>query len=387
FAMSRASRSWCRKIVQWTLRSTLYASWALGLFPFVYDSKTTKLKRSIWQLVYGVLLNSTLVLGILKTYSDTESTVRVELYKHNPLVEQVNNLHNYVLLLTIFVTYFRNWWLSADLERIFNAMLRFYHNHFKFYDYKECLYFENFMMFKGLTNFLELASIVAMGVAHSPIFSMRMLLGVICMLAIQLGILLLGMHFHIAAIYIYRFVWIINGELLELFYSPNRSSNKVDKLHRLYKQLLELNLRLVAAYDYQMILFMLSLLTVNIISIYFFIVYNWSLNKPISLIVIFNAFQALSINIMDFWLNIVICELSERASRGTSTILKLFNDIPNLDVDLDRSLTDFALFCSHRRLEYNHCGLFHINNTMGFRMLVSCMLHLVYLLQFDFMNL
>ncbi|KAH8403271.1 hypothetical protein KR222_009507, partial [Zaprionus bogoriensis] len=387
FAMCRTHRNWCWKSVQWTLRSTLYASWALGLFSFVYNSKTKKLKRSMWLLVYGILLSSTIVLGMLKTFSGAENPVIAYLYKRNPLVKQLNLVHNYLILLTIFTTYFRSWWLSADLERILNKMLRIYQHFFKAYDFKQCLNFEYFILSKGLIIVLELATVLVIDLIFTHTFSFRMLLNVICMVAIQLGILLLGMHFHIAAIFIYRFVWIINGELLELVYSPNRSSNKVKKLLHLYSQILELNLRLVAAYDYQIILFILCMLTVSILSTHYFIVYISVVTASVSPKIVLGMICFFLVNSMDFWLHISICELSERASRGTSMILKLFNNMPNLDLSMDRSLTDFALFCSHRRLEYKHCDLFHLHNAMGFRMIICCVLHLVYILQYNYMDL
>lgn len=377
----------------------------MGLFPFVYNSRSLKLKRSRWLVVYGIFLNVVLVWTIFRTYKDTETTARMELNQRNPLVEQLNNLHNCLLLLTVFITYFRIWWLSEDLGSIINKMMHLYRRHFKEYDSEDCLSFDHYIILKGLCIVLELTSMIALTIGLSPRYSYKMLLGVISTLAVQQGVLLVGMHFHLAVIYVYRFVWIINRNLLKLVYSPTRNSSKVRRLHHLYKQLLELNLRLVAIYDYQMILFMLCLLTVNIISTFYFLVY--CLNNPISLVVVLNFIQSLLINIMDFWLSIIVCELAERASRGTLTILRLFNGIPNLSMDMDGSvstsrckisdykwytsilfqLNDFALFCNIRRLEYNHCGLFHIHNAMGFRMIESCVLYLVYLIQFDYMNL
>lgn len=50
-------------------------------------------------------------------------------------------------------------------------------------------------------------------------------------------------------------------------------------------------------------------------------------------------------------------------------------------------LTEFALFSSNQRLKYNHFGMFDVHNAMGFRMIISSTLYLVYLVQFDFMNL
>lgn len=52
-----------------------------------------------------------------------------------------------------------------------------------------------------------------------------------------------------------------------------------------------------------------------------------------------------------------------------------------------QQISDFALFCSHRRLKFLHCGLFYVNREMGFQMLVTSFLYLLFLVQFDFRNL
>ncbi|EDW64385.2 uncharacterized protein Dvir_GJ17443 [Drosophila virilis] len=287
--------------------------------------------------------------------------------------------------------HFRNWWLSEELASTINTLTNLYQQHLNPHDFNDCLSFDNYIIYKGLSIWLEVASMFVMRYGLSPPISFKLFLGLVGVMAVQMSILLIGMHFHLAVLYIYRSVWIVNRELLTLANQLRmwniRSSPRVQELHCLYSRLLGLSNRLGALYDYQMTLFMISLLSVNILSIFYMIVYCISLKKILTFALAINFIQALAINLMDFWLSIAVCDLAERQGRATSAILKLFNDIPELEVDLDRSINDFALFCCHRRLRFNHCGLFYVHNAMGFRMIVACVLYLIYLVQFDYMNL
>jgi len=408
--MCRAHRSWCRKLVQFNLWATLYSSWVLGLFPFIYVSRTRSLQRSRWLVVYGIVLNVLVVWVLFKSFAATKTGATEELFKRNPLVHKISQIQDIVLLMTFFLTYFRNWWVSEELCRILNMLLDLHHRHIIKFDSSDCKKFDNYILYKGSCIMLELITMILMQIVLDTSSGFQMILGFITVLFMQLGVLLVSMHFHLAVMYIYRSVWIINRELLRLVNQlrvfGTAKSSRVYKFHCLYKRLLELNLRLVAIYDYQITLLMVSLFSINITSPFYVIVYAISLKKPITIFMGFNFLQALSVNIMDIWLNFAVCELAVRASQGTARILKLFNDIPDLTEDLERSvsicrfklsevilkalffqLTDFALFSSHQRLKYNHFGMFDVHNAMGFRMLIACTLYLVYLVQFDFMNL
>jgi len=120
------------------------------------------------------------------------------------------------------------------------------------------------------------------------------------------------------------------------------------------------------------------------------------------------ASPQLIINFWDFWLNIVVCDLAGKCGDQTSKVLKLFTDLEHDDEELERSvsiycwnsssnesfiypyirqLNEFAWLCTHRKFRFQLCGLFSINHNMGFQMIITSFLYLVYLLQFDFMNL
>nr|XP_016930959.1 putative gustatory receptor 22b [Drosophila suzukii] len=187
-------------------------------------------------------------------------------------------------------------------------------------------------------------------------------------------------------LFIYRYVWTINGQLEELADQLNKNpltnSSRIRELLSLYQRLLMLSKKLVATYELQMTMTLTVGLAGNIVIIYFLIVFGTSMDS---------TFMVLSycvlINIWDFWLNIVVCELTEEAGRNTSTVLKRFTDLKQKDVELERNLNEFAWLGSHRKFRFQLCGFLSINYEMGFQMITTNFLYLIYLVQFDYMNL
>ncbi|KAH8282811.1 hypothetical protein KR054_010013, partial [Drosophila jambulina] len=390
--MFRPSGSGFRqRLVGFTLKGALYGSWILGIFPFTYDSSTRKLHRSKWVIAYGLVLTTVLVVLVWTKDTEAETPMRMEVFHRNPLAEQVNGIHDMQSLFMVALVLLRGYWKSDDIERILNELLDLHYRHFRHYPLEECCNFDRFVLYKGLSVMLEFISMVILELSMSPNFSQQLLVGVTSLCLMLFGVLLGASHFHLSVVFIYRYVWIINRDLLrlanELAGGKEVQSDRVDKLLSLYHRLLEINTRLSGIYDYQMVLVMANCLIANVLGIFFFIIYTISLKKDLDYMLLFVMPQALVINMFDFCLSIAVCDLAEQAGRQTSTILKLFNDIENLDKKLDRSITEFALFCSHRKLKFHHCGLFYVNYAMGFRMAITSFLYLLFLIQFDFWNL
>ncbi|XP_002002239.2 gustatory receptor for bitter taste 22e [Drosophila mojavensis] len=382
--MWQARRTWRHKFARFNQWATLYSSWALGLFPFVYVASSKRLRRSKWLIAYGIIVNLGIIRVSFRYYDDTEVVDLAEIYQRNPLSEQISQIQTGLNLTTLFVTLFRSWWLSEELGNVLNALLQLYETEYKSLD---CTNFDNNVIYKSLTIWLELISMLFLTLGFNTPIGYKLFLGLAATMTNQLSILLLGMHFHLAVLYIYRSIWLINRELRMLATQPKIKFRRIHDLQGIYSRLVALSTRLASIYSYQMILFMLCLLSINITSIFYILVYSISLKKTLTLPLVLNLSQALAINVLDFWLHIAVCELTERAAEETSINLRLFNDRSTADSWLDRSITNFALFCTHRRPRFNYCGLFRVNNAMGFRMIVTCVLYILYLVQFDFMNL
>ncbi|EDW29346.1 GL18470 [Drosophila persimilis] len=382
--MFRPHRGCRHKLVYIILYSILYSSWALGIFPFTYVSKERKLRRSKWLLVYGIAFNATLVVLMLRPHGGEGESMandpKLDVFQRNFVLKQISLLLGIGGVITICAMYLRTFWRSRDLCRIYNQLLHLEVTYFKDYSV-ECPTFNRYVIQKGL--------LVIGGVASTLVIHMGMPNESVSL--VKLGSFLLAIHFHLGVAFIYRFVWLINRELLDL---ANRlrvrlegSSSRVRLLLTLYGRLLDLNTRLTACYDYQTAMMMAIFLGGNIIVSFYMIVFSVSLSKMSVFVMLIMFPLALINNFLDFWLSIAVCDLAERTGRQTSMILKLFNDMEILDKEMERSFAEFALFCSHRRLRFHHCGLFYVNYEMGFQMLVTSVLYLLFLVQFDYMNL
>jgi len=165
---------------------------------------------------------------------------------------------------------------------------------------------------------------------------------------LQVSLSLNIMHYYVGILLIYRYVWMINEQLKEqvnrMKLNPTATSSRIKGLLFLYNRLLELNKKLIAAYELHMILILTSWLAGNIVVIYFLIVYGISMRKYSFFLIAFP--QSLLINSWDFWLTITICNLTEKAGQKTSNLLQLFSDLDYKDDQLERSVSTYIeMYC------------------------------------------
>ncbi|XP_033151093.1 putative gustatory receptor 22d [Drosophila mauritiana] len=378
-----------QKFVYVILKSILYSSWLLGIFPFKYEPKKRRLRRSMWLILFGIAMSSSLLILMVKqSVEDQEHGIRLDVFQRNSLLHQISSLMGVVGVVTICTVHMRTLWRSKHLEEIYNGLLLLEAKYFCS-DAVECPAFDGYVFQKGV---LIVVGLLAPWMMHFGMPDSKLpVLNVLVVLMVKLGTLLLAIHYHLGVVIIYRFVWLINGELLSLVCSLREhhkgSSSRVRFLLKLNTILVNLYSRLADCYDCQTVLMMAVFLAANIIVCFYMIVYRISLSKMSFFVMLIMFPLALANNFMDFWLSIKVCDLLQKTGTQTSMILKLFSDIENMDKDLERSISDFALYCSHRRFKFLHCGLLHVNSEMGFEMFVASVLYLLYLVQFDYMNL
>uniref|UniRef100_A0A6P4E346 Gustatory receptor n=1 Tax=Drosophila rhopaloa TaxID=1041015 RepID=A0A6P4E346_DRORH len=385
----KRERRFRQSLAHYTLKATLYGSWVLGLFPFTFDPRKRQLHRSKWLLAYGLILNISLIVLALLPETDDHNTVKVEVFERNPLVKQFEHLVEVISFITTVVTHLRLFWKSKELVAILNELLVLENRHFSKLILADCFQSDRYVIHKGIVIILELGSslVLYFGVPESKSAVQE----AFCIYIVQLEVLMVVMHFHLLMIFIYRYIWIINGQLLEMA-SRLRGGESVDPerarlLLCLYGRILDLNNRIAHIYDIQITLFMATLFSANIIVGHVLVIFWTNINRFSLLATVLIFPQALIINFWDLWQGIATCDLVETTGRKTSMILKLFNDIEGMDIELERKISDFTLFCSHRRLRIRHCGLFYINYEMGFHMIITNILYVLFLVQFDYMNL
>ncbi|KAH8248739.1 hypothetical protein KR032_002683, partial [Drosophila birchii] len=385
--MFRARRGICQNWAWLILRASLYGSWILGLFPFIFNSRKKQMNPSRWLRVYGLILNFLLMFILMYTSFKALQTSKLEAFERNPLLEKINQLIGVMSVISAIVVHLMNFLDSNQVLGIVNDLLALEYRHFEAMNLGNCPKLNCFVIQKSVT---IIAATLTLMIVHygmpgnvtSPLMSVLMCLT-------QLSVNLHVMHCYMGVLFIYRYVWFINGQLWDLAQQSaptmDSISTRIRELLSLYRRLLELYKKLQKAYELQMTLILLSGLAGNIVVVFFLIVFEISMHQSSIFLVIF--FQSLLLNIWDFWLSIVVCDLTERTGKETSAILKLFCDIENLDVELEKSINEFSWLCSHTKFRFQLYGLFSVNYNMGFQMIITSFLYLVYLVQFDFMNL
>ncbi|KAH8352837.1 hypothetical protein KR084_006711, partial [Drosophila pseudotakahashii] len=384
FGARREYRLYLARIIR---KTVLYGSWLGGLFPFIFDSERRKVRCSRWLVVYGLVVNYLLLFLLLFLGFRYHNLNKLEAFERNPVLERVNVLIALMSFFSAVVAYFMNFWKSKKVEEIVNELLTLEYQDFRGLNEKNCPKFNSFVIQKWAAMIGQLISFltVSYGMPGNKIHISLVLLSCYIQVSVCLNI----MHYYFGVLLIYRYVWLINGQLGDLVnqlsLNPTTESSGIRNFLSLYNRLLDLNNKLVAAYEYHMIPTLTSWLAGNIVVSFFLIVYGVSMRKCSIFLIVFP--QSLLINVWDFWLTIAVCELTERAGRKTSTVLKHFTDIDYKDDQLEKSVNEFAWLCSHRKFQFQLCGLFSVNYNMGFQMTISSFLYLVYLVQFDFMNL
>ncbi|EDW87289.1 putative gustatory receptor 22b [Drosophila yakuba] len=370
------------------LRATLYGSWLFGLFPFTVDSRKRicQLRRSCGLIVYGLVANY-IHLFILIRLAFEFKKQKLEAFVRSPVLEIINIIIALINTLSGILIHFMNFWGSRKVEEICNKLLTLEYQDFKSLNGRNCPNFSCFLIQKFLTKLGQLLSfftlIYAIPGNEYPLH--------LVLLSFLMGVTLNlnTMHYHIGVLLIYRYIWLLNGQLKvlvsQLKRNPGADFTSIHQLLSLYNRLLELYKKLAIAYQYQVILLITSQLAGNIVVIYFLIVYGISMHNFSVFLVVFP--QSLLINIWDFWLFITVCDLTEKAGDETAIILKIFSYLEHRDDRLETSVNEFAWLCSHRKFRFQLCGLFCINYKMGFKMIITTFLYLVYLVQFDYMNL
>ncbi|KAH8255539.1 hypothetical protein KR038_005296, partial [Drosophila bunnanda] len=382
--MFRPRRGFCQNWVWLILSAALYGSWILGLFPFIFNARKQQMSVSQCLRLYGLILNFFLIAILIYINNDANHTSKLDAFQRNPLLEKINILMGIMSVVSAIVVHLMNFLGSKQILRIVNELLALEYHHFGAMNLWNCPKLNCFLIQKSVTIIASTLTLISVHYAmpeNETSFLMSLL-----MCLTQMGLNLNVLHCYLGVLFIYRFVWHINGQLSDLAdQSDTISARYIRELLSIYRRVFELNRKLQTAYELQMALILLSGLAGNIVVVFFLIVFEISMQKSSIFVVVF--FNCLLLNIWDFWLSIVVCDLTERTGKETSAILKLFSNLENLDVELERSINEFSWLSSHAKFRFQLFGLFSVNYNMGFNMIITSFLYLLYLVQFDFKNL
>lgn len=262
---------------------------------------------------------------------------KLEAFQRNVVLESMNWLVSLLSLFAAFVIHLMNFLGSNKVLKVINEMWSLQQEHFRSYNVlQDCPQFTYIVVQKGFTILAQTGNLLIVHFGMVMDDSTPYLVLFVCLT--QIAINLTVMQCFTATLLVYGYLWKLNDQLREIFnaFNGNRRTNssRIRKLLSQRSRLLELSKRIGSVFELQMALILTGAMAGNIVVIFFLIVYGISLHNISIFLVIFP--QTLIVNMWDFWLNIVVCEVTERAGRETSLILKKFTDIKHTEQDIER---------------------------------------------------
>lgn len=331
-----------RNLVNFTLRSIVYGSWILGVFPFTINSGNNQINYLKSLQIYGLLLNFGLLAVAVSTYQGENTGM--EIYDKNELVQKVEFSLDLLAVLTIILIHLLTMWKSRNFLKILNELWSINQQHFENIPRQKC-YFDRCVLFKGLCIVLQILSILLLNFGFPQESSNISTLNIWFYLAILTGALLTMAHFHIALLYIYQFIWSINQQILEcidhLELGQRPDPEEVLVSLRLFSRLLHVKDKLSSIYEVETTLEIAIVFFYNIGVAYSLIIFSLNAGRYNIwwLFIIIPVY--ILVNVSDLWLGIMICDHFESECRKSSKILRLFSDFSDLDKDLERIVTKF----------------------------------------------
>lgn len=237
------------------------------------------------------------------------------------------------------VIHFLNFWGSTRVQDLANELLVLEYQQFASLNETKCPKFNSFVIQKWVSVIGLLLSYlsIAYGLPGNNFSVEMVLINSLVQFSFNCNI----MHYYIGVLLIYRYLWLINGQLLEvvtnLKLDCSVDSSRIRKYLSLYRRLLELKGYMVATYEYHMTLVLTTGLACNFLAIYSWIVLDISMNINFIYLLIFPLF--LLVNVWNLWLSIAASDLAENAGKSTQTVLKLFADLEVKDIELERSVS------------------------------------------------
>lgn len=333
-----ASRSDLQSRLCWIiLKATLYSSWFLGVFPYRFDSRNGQLKRSRFLLFYGLILNFFLLLKMVCSGGQKQGIP--EAFARNSVLENTHYTTGMLAVFSCVVIHFLNFWGSTRVQDLANELLVLEYQQFASLNETKCPKFNSFVIQKWVSVIGLLLSYlsIAYGLPGNNFSVEMVLINSLVQFSFNCNI----MHYYIGVLLIYRYLWLINGQLLEvvtnLKLDCSVDSSRIRKYLSLYRRLLELKGYMVATYEYHMTLVLTTGLACNFLAIYSWIVLDISMNINFIYLLIFPLF--LLVNVWNLWLSIAASDLAENAGKSTQTVLKLFADLEVKDIELERSVS------------------------------------------------
>ncbi|XP_037958809.1 gustatory receptor for bitter taste 22e-like [Teleopsis dalmanni] len=293
---------------------------------------------------------------------------------------------------------------------VFNELLALqqqYFNSSTTHDW-DCARFDYYLLSKAAITLAQSLSMIytLYGVTSSP--SISFLIMILMVIVLQNVLFFVEMHYFIAVLYIYRYFWLLHQQFECVRLQRNQPSavrnvtavgiqnclhpakSLVEEFNRMtdiYIRLMYVSAKLSRLYEQQLLMLIGSFVSANVQSLFYICVFFSGKIVEVTFENFFYFSQGFIVNVIDFWINITVCEHTLRTASETLSFLQIFGEYTNLDREEAQSLEMFSILCCSHTLDFRICDFFELNHSTGHRVLMTAILYLVFLVQFDYMNL
>nr|WMZ41639.1 gustatory receptor 31 [Bactrocera minax] len=328
---------WRGSITEMIVNSTIFASIALGIFPYGYNRLRRRIVSSKCCLIYCICVDVIIICLALYVWPK-EKLVNMEKIYYWTFVELLSQFIIFVNLSALFVIMWTNWSEYTCVLAIFNDFASIERSYFARNERlsKNCVTFENYMMLKGLAMLLKNFSFVYVVLVLFKGMSFTIAaMHLMAMLLVNI-ISLVVFHFYIFILVTYRYIWIMKQriKIIASCDAPGTDCGtlqlEINEITGVYIRILRVCQQFGRIYGKQMLLCITGMLTLIIL------LFVW--RSTVDTLNILYCWYVLIVNTFDFWLTIAVCELALGTALQLIKLQRYFNNCAHLDASLEREV-------------------------------------------------
>ncbi|XP_017484962.1 PREDICTED: putative gustatory receptor 22a [Rhagoletis zephyria] len=374
------------------LRSLRTSKHLAAVLPFRYNAKLKTVTPSKYCQAYSICVKALIALLCFYHWS-LKDFLDLSIFQENDAIELLTSvmvMTNMYALIAIFILNWREYSTVLNIFNEFAAIERIYYARHSILAQK-CTTYDNYIILKGLATLLQNISfllVVFIGVNEPDIYAVG-LVGFLLILSNTIFVVVL--HFCNFTITTYRCIWIMQRRLqymadydIKIGGDAACVANEIYEIAGTYMRLLKLCKQFGRVYGQQLLLSIFGIMCANIQTLYLLRILWSERVVELSNWDIFFTLQAVLINIFDFWLTTTVCELVLCEARDMAQVLRCFDEIAQMDLELERSVDILVAICRNNYPQFRLGGLIDLNHDTGLKTLLTMILYLIYLVQFSY---
>ncbi|XP_049316967.1 putative gustatory receptor 22a [Bactrocera dorsalis] len=330
---------WRGVVTELIITATIFASIALGIYPYGYDRLRRRIVSSKYCRIYCICVDVILICLALYAWPK-EKLVNLERIYYWTLVQLLSQFIIAVNISALFVIMWTNWSEYASVLGIIKEFATFERTYFARHKRlaTTCVTYANYMILKSLAMVLRNISYIYVVLVLIPGMSFAVaVVHTIAMILVNV-ISLVVFHFYMFILATYRYIWIMKQRIKIIAASTGcRSSQlEINEITGVYIRILRLCQQYGRIYGKLMLLCICGVASLNVMTI-IVLLFVWRSSE--NALNMMYCWYVLIINTLDFWLTIAVCELALGTAAQLVELQRYFNNREHMDAALAREVS------------------------------------------------